>query len=46
LTLPATVRAEGAKGFFKKPVDLDALCARLAELLSAATRSSSPAANG
>src|SRR3569832_933395 len=22
LTLPATVRAEGAKGFFKKPVDL------------------------
>ena len=27
LTLPATVRAEGAKGFFKKPVDLDALCA-------------------
>jgi DNA-binding response OmpR family regulator len=46
LTLPATVRAEGAKGFFKKPVDLDALCARLAELLSAATQSSSPAVNG
>jgi CheY-like chemotaxis protein len=46
LTLPATVRAEGAKGFFRKPVDLEALCARLAELLSAATRSSSPAANG
>jgi CheY-like chemotaxis protein len=46
LTLPATVRAEGAKGFFKKPVDLDALCTRLAELLSAVTRSSSPAANG
>src|SRR5437868_5453492 len=23
MTLPATVRAEGAKGFFKKPVDLD-----------------------
>jgi DNA-binding response OmpR family regulator len=46
LTLPATVRAEGAKGFFRKPVDLDALCARLAELLSAATQSSSPAANG
>jgi len=36
LTLPATVRAEGAKGFFKKPVDLDALCARLEELLHAA----------
>jgi two-component system, OmpR family, KDP operon response regulator KdpE len=36
LTLPATVRAEGAKGFFKKPVDLDALCARLEELLQPA----------
>lgn len=36
LTLPATVRAEGAKGFFKKPVDLDALCARLEELLQTA----------
>ncbi|HEY2896288.1 MAG TPA: response regulator, partial [Gemmatimonadaceae bacterium] len=36
LTLPATVRAEGAKGFFKKPVDLDALCARLDELLQTA----------
>jgi len=36
LTLPATVRAEGAKGFFKKPVDLDALCARLEELLQRA----------
>ena len=36
LTLPATVRAEGAKGFFKKPVDLDALCARLEELLGTA----------
>jgi DNA-binding response OmpR family regulator len=46
LTLPATVRAEGAKGFFKKPVDLDALCSRIEELLSAATRGSSPAANG
>jgi DNA-binding response OmpR family regulator len=33
LTLPATVRAEGAKGFFRKPVDLDALCARIEELL-------------
>ena len=33
LTLPATVRAEGAKGFFRKPVDLDALCARIDELL-------------
>ena len=46
LTLPATVRAEGAKGFFKKPVDLDALCARLEELLPSPSRSSSPAANG
>ena len=36
LTLPATVRADGAKGFFKKPVDLDALCARLEELLQSA----------
>jgi DNA-binding response OmpR family regulator len=36
LTLPATVRAEGAKGFFKKPVDLEALCARLDELLPTA----------
>jgi two-component system KDP operon response regulator KdpE len=46
VTLPATVRAEGAKGFFKKPVDLDALCARLEELLSSSVRSSSSAANG
>ena len=46
LTLPATVRAEGAKGFFKKPVDLDALCARLEELLPSGARSSSPAAKG
>ena len=46
LTLPATVRAEGAKGFFKKPVDLDALCARLEELLPSAAQSSTPAANG
>ena len=46
LTLPATVRAEGAMGFFKKPVDLDALCARLEELLPSDARSSSPAANG
>jgi CheY-like chemotaxis protein len=46
LTLPATVRAEGAKGFFRKPVDLEALCSRIEELLSAATRGSSPAANG
>ena len=44
LTLPATVRAEGAKGFFRKPVDLDALCARLEELLPAAAPSSAPAA--
>ena len=40
LTLPATVRAEGAKGFFKKPVDLDALCARLEELLPSTAQSS------
>lgn len=33
LTLPATVRAEGAKGFFRKPVDLDAVCARIDELM-------------
>jgi DNA-binding response OmpR family regulator len=48
LTLPATVRAEGAKGFFRKPVDLDALCARLEELLSATAPSqgASPAAKG
>jgi two-component system, cell cycle response regulator len=46
LTLPATVRAEGAKGFFRKPVDLEALCSRIEELLSAGTRGSSPAANG
>jgi DNA-binding response OmpR family regulator len=46
LTLPATVRAEGAQGFFKKPVDLEALCARLEELLPASAPSSSPAANG
>ena len=38
LTLPATVRAEGAKGFFRKPVDLDALCARLEELLPSTAR--------
>jgi DNA-binding response OmpR family regulator len=41
LTLPATVRAEGAKGFFRKPIDLDALCARLEELLPSAARSTS-----
>src|SRR5437879_5415928 len=46
LTLPATVRSAGAKGFFKKPVDLDALLARIEELLTAGARSSSPAANG
>jgi len=40
LTLPATVRAEGAKGFFRKPVDLDALCAKMEELLP------SPSMNG
>jgi DNA-binding response OmpR family regulator len=40
LTLPATVRAEGAKGFFKKPVDLDALCARIEELLPPAAEKS------
>jgi DNA-binding response OmpR family regulator len=38
LTLPATVRAEGAKGFFRKPVDLDALCAKIEELLPAAAK--------
>ena len=37
LTLPAT---EGAKGFFKKPVDLDALCARIEELLPPAAEES------
>jgi CheY-like chemotaxis protein len=46
LTLPATVRAEGAQGFFRKPVDLEALCARLAELLPANAPASSPATNG
>ncbi|MEO8881632.1 MAG: response regulator [Gemmatimonadaceae bacterium] len=40
LTLPATVRAEGGKGFFRKPVDLDVLCARIEELLP------SPSVNG
>jgi DNA-binding response OmpR family regulator len=39
LTLPATVRAEGAMGFFRKPVDLDALCARIGELLPENARS-------
>lgn len=39
LTLPATVRAEGAKGFFRKPVDLDSLCARIGELLPENARS-------
>jgi two-component system chemotaxis response regulator CheY len=40
LTLPATVRAAGAMGFFRKPVDLDALCAKIEELLP------SPSVNG
>jgi CheY-like chemotaxis protein len=40
LTMPATGRAEGAKGFFRKPIDLDALCARIEELLP------SPSVNG
>jgi adenylate cyclase len=34
VTLPAAVRAEGAIAFFRKPVDLDALFARIVELLS------------
>jgi CheY-like chemotaxis protein len=48
VALGGTVRAEGAKGFFRKPVDLDALCARLEELLPAAVPSqgASPATNG
>jgi DNA-binding response OmpR family regulator len=46
VTLPAAVRAGGAKDFFKKPVDLDALCARLEELLPSKAPSPSPAANG
>ena len=33
-TLPATVRAEGAIAFFRKPVDLDALFAQIEELLA------------
>ena len=44
MTLPATVRAEGAKGFFRKPIDLEALLARLEELLSSSAQNSSPAA--
>ncbi|MBA2684333.1 MAG: response regulator [Gemmatimonadaceae bacterium] len=40
LTLLATVCAEGAKGFFRKPVDLDALCAGIEALLP------SPSVNG
>jgi CheY-like chemotaxis protein len=35
LTLPATVRAEGAVAFLKKPVDLEALCGRMMEILQA-----------
>lgn len=35
VTLPATVRADGAKAFFKKPVDLEALCVRLDEIVRA-----------
>jgi DNA-binding response OmpR family regulator len=34
VTLPARVRAEGAIAIFRKPVDLDALFARIEELLS------------
>jgi len=41
LTLPATVRADGAKAFFKKPVDLEALCVRLDEILQAEPKSGS-----
>lgn len=43
LTLPATVRAEGAKAFFRKPVDLEALCARLDEILKEKPTASSDA---
>ena len=41
LTLPATVRAQGAKGFFRKPVDIEALVARLEELLPPVARNQS-----
>jgi two-component system KDP operon response regulator KdpE len=41
LTLPATVLGEGAQAFFRKPVDLEALCVRLHELLQAEPRSGS-----
>jgi DNA-binding response OmpR family regulator len=34
VALPATVLARGAMAFFRKPIDLDALFARLEELLS------------
>jgi DNA-binding response OmpR family regulator len=34
VALPATVLARGAIAFFRKPIDLDALFARLEELLS------------
>jgi DNA-binding response OmpR family regulator len=34
VALPATVIARGAMAFFRKPIDLDALFARLEELLS------------
>lgn len=39
VTLPATVRADGAKAFFRKPVDLEALCTRLEELMQPAPKS-------
>ncbi|HEY7860139.1 MAG: response regulator [Gemmatimonadales bacterium] len=41
LTLPATVRSEGAKAFFKKPVDLEVLCVRLDEILQAEPKNGS-----
>lgn len=39
VTLPATVRSEGAMAFFRKPVDLEALCVRLDEILQPRSKS-------
>jgi CheY-like chemotaxis protein len=41
-TLPATVRADGARAFFRKPVDLEKLCVQLEELMKQGPEKTAP----
>ena len=42
MTLPATVRADGARAYFKKPVDLEKLCVQLEELMRQGPEKAAP----